>query len=49
MIIIWDELTHHSCGESLGLFPHSAAIIALIKSFPETKIGIASRTQTPDW
>ncbi|KAG2206282.1 hypothetical protein INT47_007296 [Mucor saturninus] len=37
------------CGESLGLFPHSAAIIALIKSFPDTKIGIASRTHTPNW
>lgn len=36
-------------GEALGFFPYSAAIIALIKAFPDTKIGIASRTTTPDW
>lgn len=39
----------YSLGESLGFFPYSAAIIALIKAFPDTKIGIASRTTTPDW
>ncbi|GAA5811710.1 hypothetical protein MFLAVUS_005151 [Mucor flavus] len=36
-------------GESLGFFPYSAAMIAIIKSFPETKLAIASRTTTPDW
>ncbi|KAI9332402.1 magnesium-dependent phosphatase-1 [Pilaira anomala] len=36
-------------GESLGFFPYSAAMIAIIKSFLDTKIAIASRTTTPDW
>ena len=38
-----------SLGESLGFFEHTATIIALIKAFPDIQIGIASRTQTPEW
>lgn len=55
VFIYQSTLTHshfvspYSLGEALGFFPYSAAIIALIKAFPDTKIGIASRTTTPDW
>ncbi|KAI9493457.1 magnesium-dependent phosphatase-1 [Zychaea mexicana] len=35
--------------ENVKLFKDITAIFALIKSFPDTKIGIASRTHTPDW
>ncbi|KAI7903973.1 magnesium-dependent phosphatase-1 [Cokeromyces recurvatus] len=40
---------HNEQGESLRLFEHTASIISLIKALPDVKIGIASRTQTPDW
>ncbi|KAI8352821.1 magnesium-dependent phosphatase-1 [Choanephora cucurbitarum] len=36
-------------GEVLSLFEHTTAIISTIKSFPNTKIAIASRTSTPEW
>lgn len=36
-------------GESLGFFKHTAHIIAFIKSLGDIKIGIASRTSTPEW
>lgn len=36
-------------GEKLVLFKHIAAVFTMIQSFPDTKIGIASRTGTPDW
>ncbi|KAL0137592.1 acid phosphatase-domain-containing protein [Mucor lusitanicus] len=48
----YDESTNavvNTTGEYLGFFEHTADIIALIKSFPDTQIGIASRTQTPEW
>ncbi|KAI8059068.1 magnesium-dependent phosphatase-1 [Gilbertella persicaria] len=43
-----NTVTNHR-GETLGFFPHTATIISIIKSFPDIKIGIASRTSTPDW
>ncbi|SAM06704.1 hypothetical protein [Absidia glauca] len=36
-------------GEKLVLFKHITAVFTMIQSFPDTKIGIASRTGTPDW
>ncbi|ORE06740.1 hypothetical protein BCV72DRAFT_178276, partial [Rhizopus microsporus var. microsporus] len=37
-------------GEELCLFEHTTKVIAFIKqSLPDTKIGIASRTHTPEW
>ncbi|KAI8368459.1 magnesium-dependent phosphatase-1 [Blakeslea trispora] len=36
-------------GEILRLFEHTTTIFSTIKSFPNTKIGIASRTGTPEW
>ncbi|KAI9253950.1 magnesium-dependent phosphatase-1 [Phascolomyces articulosus] len=35
--------------DTVRLFKDIPAIFALIKSLPDTKIGIASRTHTPDW
>ncbi|KAF7729508.1 hypothetical protein EC973_004182 [Apophysomyces ossiformis] len=35
--------------EVLTLFEHIPAIFALIRSWPDTKIAIASRSSTPDW
>ncbi|KAL9538230.1 hypothetical protein MBANPS3_011094 [Mucor bainieri] len=49
---VYDESTNsvvNPTGEYLGFFEHTTDIIALIKSFPDTQIGIASRTQTPEW
>ncbi|KAI8970414.1 magnesium-dependent phosphatase-1 [Mycotypha africana] len=39
----------NTLGEVLGFFEHTATIISIIKSVPDTKIGLASRTQTPEW
>ncbi|CAO3596948.1 unnamed protein product [Absidia cylindrospora] len=36
-------------GEKLVLFKNITAVFTMIQSFPDTKIGIASRTGTPDW
>ncbi|KAG0171353.1 hypothetical protein DFQ28_005621 [Apophysomyces sp. BC1034] len=36
-------------GEELKLFKHITAVFALIHSWPDTKIAIASRTSTPGW
>ncbi|KAI8076751.1 magnesium-dependent phosphatase-1 [Halteromyces radiatus] len=36
-------------GEKLKLFKNITEVLTMIRSFPDTKIGIASRTGTPDW
>ncbi|KAI8644915.1 magnesium-dependent phosphatase-1 [Parasitella parasitica] len=49
---VYDELSNsviNPSGESLGFFEHTATIIALVKAFPDIRIGIASRTHTPEW
>ncbi|KAL0093958.1 magnesium-dependent phosphatase-1 [Phycomyces blakesleeanus] len=39
----------NSYKERLELYPDFTAIVALIHSFPDTKMAVASRTSTPDW
>ncbi|KAI8332560.1 magnesium-dependent phosphatase-1 [Chlamydoabsidia padenii] len=44
-----DNFLKDKMGEKLVLFKHITTIFKLIQTFPDTKIGIASRTGTPDW